>query len=100
MIAAKKEFPQPCVIMRSNSQDFQNITNVFLVIEKDIYCEIPASEVAVALMCAFYVFNIQYTPGCSNIFTFLEFAFLKKKIKSRKQKIGNLMSQLELFPEE
>ena len=85
--------PQPCIIVRGT---LETISTSFLVIEREIYCEIPPREAVLALLCAFYVYNIEYTPGCSNLFAFFESVFFKNTIKGTRRRLAILMAQL--FP--
>ena len=48
----------------------------FLTCEKSIISEIPAENVALILLAAYYTFNIQYPQDCNNVFSFLEVLFL------------------------
>ena len=36
----------------------------------------PFDEIPYTLLCAFYGFNIQYTSGCTNFYSFFEHIFL------------------------
>ena len=85
--------PQPCIIVRGT---LESISTSFLVIEREIYCEIPPNEAVIALLCAFYVYNIEYTPGCSNTFAFFESVFFNNTAKGTRRRLATLMSQL--FP--
>ena len=60
---------QPCILIKGRLSALQE---TYLVVEKDILCAIPPKEAVTALMSAFYAFNIQYTPGCSNLYSFFE----------------------------
>jgi hypothetical protein len=48
----------------------------FLIVDQEILCEIDEDDCAFALMSAFFVFNICYTKGLSNVFTFFEHVLL------------------------
>lgn len=96
LAAQKVTLPQPCILYQSTG-DFHNISKVYLIIEKSVYCQIPADEAPVALVTAFYVYNMEYTAGCSNLYNLLECLFLGKKIAARKRKVSTILD--ELLPE-
>ncbi len=45
---------------------------IYLVIEREIICEVKNEDTPYALLSAFFVFNIEYTLGCTNVYLFLE----------------------------
>ena len=75
---AAEEVPtsQPCVIVTVREQD---VKDAFLVIEKNVICRIPYTDLPLALLAAFYTFNMHYPEGCNNIYSFFEAALLGKK---------------------
>ena len=45
----------------------------FLVVDKHIVCEVPdLLDIPFILMAASFVFNIHYTQGCNNFYSYLE----------------------------
>ncbi len=48
----------------------------FLIVDRKVLCEIAINEVPLFLVAIFYILNIQYPTGCSNLYSFLEAAFL------------------------
>ena len=66
----------PCVIVTVKEQD---VKDAFLVIEKNVICRIPYTDLPLALLAAFYTFNMHYPEGCNNIYSFFEAALLGKK---------------------
>ena len=73
---------QPCVVVRGSLEDMKD---AFLVVENKVLCKIPLGEVALALISAFYVFNMHYPHGCYNFYTFIECMFMGKKTPSKKK---------------
>ena len=71
MKKAAEEVPtsQPCGVVAV--QDHSDVKDAFLVIEKKIICKIPHADLPLALLAAFYVFNMHYPEGCNNIYFFL-----------------------------
>lgn len=82
--------PQPLIIVKGCLQEPKE---AYLVVDRMILCKLKLANVPLALLAAFYVFNVHYTPGCSNFYTFLESYFLSLK-PPKKARIGNFLSQL------
>lgn len=51
-------------------------TEIFLVVDQNILCEVDVTDCILSLISVFFVFNICYTKGLNNVFTFLELALL------------------------
>ncbi len=68
--------------------------DAFLVADKMVLSKSKVTNIHVALVAAYYVFNIHYTPGCSNFFSFLETYLLGHKAP-RKTRLGNFLAQLK-----
>lgn len=66
----------------------------YLAIEKEVICCVPINEIPLILLASFYVFDMKYTQGVSNVFLFLENYFLGFKVPKEKTKIYNFISQL------
>ena len=50
---------------------------VFLIVDKTLVCECELTQLILFyIMSAFFSFHIQYTPGCHNVFSFLEHTLL------------------------
>ena len=71
----KKGQKSPYIILSGRKEQLQS----FLVVDKSLVCECPLNNVPVILLSAFFSFNICYTPGCHNFFSFLEYVFLDYK---------------------
>ena len=85
------QIPQPVVTVRGNVTEPKD---AFLVIEKVVVCQLPIPSIPIALLGSFYVLNMEYTPGCSNIFQFMEVYFLDIQAPSKKTRISNFLAQL------
>lgn len=72
--AAKVAHPQPAIIIRGTFTG--NINDAFLICEKQILCKAEPQSSILMLFMAYYVFNMHYCSGCSNVFSFLEVLFL------------------------
>ncbi len=57
--------PQPIVIVRGR---LAAIKDCYLMVEKTILCKVEPTNVPLVLLAAFYVFNMHYMPGFSNVF--------------------------------
>ena len=52
-----------------------------VVVDGHILCEIEDRDIPFALMSAYFVFNICYVSGCSNVFRFFESSLLNIRTK-------------------
>ena len=89
---AAQQHITPTVMIRGS---LSNPKDAFLAVEKEVLCKLPnVSEVALTLLSTFYVFNMQYTHGTSNVFVLLEYYFMGIKAPKEKTKVGHLISEL------
>ena len=59
----------PYVLLSENHNEFQ----AFLIVDKTIVCEMQVfNEIPFILMSSFFVFNICYPKGCTNLYSFME----------------------------
>ena len=66
-----------------------------MIVEKQVLCKIPnITQAPLILLATFYVFNMEYTRGTSNVFIFLEYYFMGIRAPKEKTKVGNFVSQL------
>lgn len=66
------------------------------MVDKVLVCKLPAiSMIPVALLGAFYAFDIHYPPGASNVFMFLEVYLLD--LKHKNTTINSKLAQLKDF---
>ena len=63
---------QPCLIVRGGDG---NVKDCFLIVEKKVLSKCSARLAPLALLGAFYAFNMHYTEGCANFYTLLEIFF-------------------------
>lgn len=82
---------QPCLIARVNKE---MVKDCFLIIEKHVVCKLGVDSAIFVLFASFYVFNLHYSPGCTNFYLLLESLFLQKKIPGRKPRIAALYAEL------
>ena len=68
MKKAAEEVPtsQPFVIVIVREQD---VKDAFLVIEKNVICRIPHTDLPLTLLAAFYTFNMHYPAVTAFIFS-------------------------------
>ena len=52
--------------------DEENPTQAFLVVDRQVVMEVSIDDIPLALMSAFFIFNIHYPKGCSNFYAFME----------------------------
>ena len=83
--------PQPCLLL-------QHISGVpkdcFLVLEKKVLCKVEVHKEIFVLFASFFVLNIYYSNGCSNLYTLLECFFLNQPLTGRKPRVSSVLSQL------
>ena len=68
-----------------------------LVAERELLCKVPIQDIGLLLLSTFYVFDMQYTPGLINFYTFIETILLAKKYqdKTRISTYGELVCTLK-----
>ena len=67
-VAKQSAYPTPYILVSG-----ENYVQTFLVVDKTIISEIKScSDIPFGLMAAYFVFNICYPRGCTNLFSFLE----------------------------
>lgn len=86
--------PQPLIVVRGC---MEQPADTFLAVDRLILCKIKVAHAPLALLAAFYVYNIHYTPGYSNFFQLLECYFLDAKMPKR-SRICNFMAELNTIP--
>ena len=82
---------QPCVIIKGKLSG--DIKEAILVVEKKIVCSFPAKDTILILVSAFYVFNMHYTVGCTNLFSFFDVLFFKQN-KPKKTRLAAVIAKL------
>lgn len=83
---------QPCVIIKGKLSS--EIKEAILIVEKRIICPFPAKDTTLFLISAFYVFNMHYTIGCTNLFSFFDVVFFRQKKPSQKTRLAAIMAKL------
>ncbi len=81
---------QPCIIVRGQLDQIEAV----LVIEKKLVTTFNPKEAPLLLLGAFYTFNMHYTEGCSNFYTFFEVVFLNKKKPSKMTRLSGIIARL------
>lgn len=69
-------------------------SSTFLVVEKQVICNFPVSEVAVALLASYYNFNIEYPKSLKLLGTFLDILLLDKLPKKVPAKVSMILTTL------
>ena len=83
--------PQPCLLVVCKNGD---VKNCYIVIEKNVLCSVNIDIAIILLFACFFAFNMEYTSGCTNLFTFLKHLFLETKIPNRRTQISSFISEL------
>ena len=68
--------------------------HAYLTTKKEYLFEFPIKEIPLMLLASFYVFDMKYTHGLTNVFMFLEHYFLGLRVPKEKTKVHNFISQL------
>lgn len=79
------------MIVRCNDGD---VKDCYLAIEKQIICKVEIRHAVFILFASFYVFNVNYPDGCSNVYLLLELLFFKKKVVGRKPRLAAILAEL------
>lgn len=82
---------QPCTIVKGT---LDNIKDAVLVVEKELIACIPPAELPLVLVSAFYAYNMHYTEGCTNLYTFFEIVFFKAKKPAKKTRLTAVLARL------
>ena len=83
---------EPTIVIRGS---LVSIKDMYLVIQKQVLCKIPEiKDVVLILLASFYVFNMHYTSGFSNLFMVLEHYIMGRTIPKSKTKVHNFIAQL------
>ena len=61
------------IIVRGKANDPKD---AYPATEGQLLCLLPLEKAPYVLLTAFYAFNMQYTAGCTNFYSFLEYLFL------------------------
>ncbi len=80
---------QPCIIVRGQLGE-----EAILVIEKKSVTTFNPKEAPLLLLGAFYTFNMHYTEGCSNFYTFFEVVFLGKQKPVKLTRLSGIIARL------
>ena len=93
--ASSMTLPQP-VLMVSGDDYNQIGSTAYLVCEKEMVCKIPdVGEALLILWESFYIFNMEYTMGCVNFYSFMDAYFLDAKVPGNATSIKALLSTLK-----
>ena len=83
---------EPTIVVRGS---LTSIKDAYLVVQKQVVCKIPRiKEAILILLASFYIFNMNYTRGFSNLFMVLECYIMGRAIPSDKTKVHNFLAQL------
>ena len=82
---------QPCVIIRGR---LNSVKDAVLVVEKEAVTTFPPKQSPLILLSAFYAFNMHYTEGCKNLYSFFEVVFLKYKKPAKKTRLAAILAKL------
>ena len=58
------------------------------------FCKVPLAEIPLALLAAFFSFNMHYPQGCTNFYTFFECFFMGKKTPNKKTRLASILAHI------
>ena len=94
-VVDSKKQKEPFVLMIGSSAQPDASSQMFLVIDQEIVCEVKnINDCTLALLSSFHVFNICYTKGCKNSFCFLEMQLLGMTPKRVPASVSHFLSQI------
>ena len=70
--------------------------DVFLAVEKEVIVKLSSECVVFVLFGAFYVLNVNYPVGCTNLYLILDVIFLNKCVSGRRPRVTALQAELKL----
>ena len=82
---------EPYLLVNGTIEEYGQI---FLVVDLEILGEVPINIVPLILLSVFFVYNIRYPPGCSNMYSFFEFMFLNSKHDKYPSSVSHFYSTL------
>ena len=85
--AAQVQLPTPTLLV-------QGTVAVQLVVERQVLCSVPIKEAPLALLAAYYAFNIEYPRGIKKCLATLEILILDIVPSKVDPKISALLSAL------
>ena len=85
--ASKVQLPTPTLLV-------QNTVSVHLVVERQVLCSVPIKEAPLALLAAYYTFNMEYPKGIKKCLGTLEILLLDIIPSKIDPKISAVLSAL------
>lgn len=89
----QKDQKEPYVLVLGS---FKLPKQAFLIVDDEVVSEIEIQDIPLALLSSFSVFNICYTKGCNNVYTFLERALLNLYHKEVPPSIDHFLAALHV----
>ena len=71
-----------------------SIKDAFLAIKKEIIVKVDITNAILVLFGSFFIFNVNYPTGCTNLYILLESLLLNKPIQGRKPRLSALLAEL------
>ena len=68
----------------------------FLIIDGEIVNEVELQDIPLVLLSSFFVFNICYTRGCSNVYTLLEHVLFNLQHKRLPPSVEHFLASLQV----
>ena len=72
-------------------------SKVFLVFERSVICKVPAVEVPIVIMAAYYAYNMQYPSGLKNLYTLFELELCGITPKKLPRNVERMLTCLSLI---
>ena len=74
--------------------DMDTRKQIFLITDNEVITEITMIPPPLALLSAYYSFNIQYPKGCINFYSLMEVLFIKKGRSSINASVKHVLCDL------
>ena len=91
LVAKNMPSPQPCLIVKRSKGIAEDC---YLVMEKTTISKVEVEDAVLILFAAFFVFNLHYPHGCTNLYTIMEAILLEKTVTGRKPMVSAFLDRL------
>ena len=90
-IASNNDTLEPYIIITGEDQ---SDATAYMIVDKRIIDTVEMAEMPLALMAAFFLYNICYPRGCSNFYCMLEILVLKYNCEKASPSVKHLLPKI------
>ncbi len=91
LVAKNMPSPQPSLIVKKKKGRAEQC---YLVVENTLISPVKIEDAVLVLFASFFVFNVHYPHGCTNVYTVLEAILLDKPVKGRRPTVSSYLDRL------